>query len=44
MGIFRTILWIFRARNKYPKIFRLWFSLIIRHLVKYLKTRVFETE
>jgi len=44
MGIFRTILRGFWTKEKYPKICKPRFLLSIRHLVKGLITRVFETE
>ena len=44
MGIFRTILRTFWTKEKYPKICKPRFLLIINDLVKALKTRVFRTE
>jgi hypothetical protein len=44
MGINRTILRSFWTKEKCPKICKPRFPLIIRHLVKDLKTRVFETD
>jgi hypothetical protein len=44
MGIFRTILRSFWTKEKCPKICKRRFPLIIKHLVKGLKTRVFETD
>ena len=44
MGIFRTILRTFKTKEKCLKICKRRFLLSIRHLVKRLITRVFETE
>jgi hypothetical protein len=44
MGTFRTILWSFWRKEKYPKICKPRFPLSINDLLSGLITRVFETD